>query len=278
MRNDSESDEPAARAASTAVEDGSEPPSAAVSASKSESQSGPGSGSEPPADEDVSFGWEGVRTGFLTGIPIAIGVGGYGIAFGVLAAQAGLSVAEAALMSATVLAGASQIIAVELWADPIPIAAIVATTFAVNLRYSLMGAALQPWFRHLEPRQIYASLLVMADENWALTMRELKSGSGYGAFLLGSGIVLWLLWVGSTVVGVLAGDVVGEPAQYGFDFILAAVFVALAVELWDGASTLVPWLVALGTSVVAATVLPGRWYILIGGLAAAAVEVVRYDR
>ncbi|SEH12766.1 4-azaleucine resistance probable transporter AzlC [Natronorubrum sediminis] len=231
-----------------------------------------------PSDDDVTFRWDGIRAGILTGTPIAIGVGGYGIAFGVLANQAGLSVAEAALMSATVLAGASQIIAVELWADPIPIAAIVATTFAVNLRYSLMGAALQPWFRHLSPTQIYGSLLVMADENWALTMRELKSGGGRGAFLLGSGIVLWLFWVGSTVLGVFAGESVGEPERYGFDFILAAVFVALAAELWEGKSSLVPWLVALATSIVAANVLPGRWYILIGGLAAAALEVVRHDR
>ena len=226
----------------------------------------------------VSFEWAGVRAGFLTCVPVAVGVAGYGIAFGVLASQVGLSVAEAALMSATVFAGASQIIAVELWADPIPIAAIVATTFAVNLRYSLMGAALQPWFRHLSPTKIYASLVLMADENWALTMQDLRSGNGRGAFLLGSGIALWLFWVGSTILGAVAGESVGDPARYGFDFVLAAVFVALAVELWEGSSTLVPWLVALGTSIGAASILPGRWYILIGGLAAATVEVIRHDR
>lgn len=225
----------------------------------------------------VSFTRRGVRVGFYTTLPIAFGVAGYGIAFGVLATQAGLSVAEAALMSATVVAGASQIVAVELWAEPIPVATILLTTAAINLRYSLMGAALQPWFRQLSATQAYGSLFLMADENWALTMRDLKSGSGRGAFLLGSGIAVWTFWVGSTVLGTVAGGVIGDPATYGIDFILAAVFVALAVELWEGGSTLVPWAVALGTALLTAALLPGRWYILLGGIAAAVVEVVRHE-
>lgn len=227
--------------------------------------------------EAVTFDRRDVRAGFLTCVPVALGVAGYGVAFGVLANQVGLSVAEAALMSALVVAGAAQLIAVELWADPVPVVTIVATTLAINLRYSLMGAALQPWFRHLSALQAYGSLFVMADENWALTMRDFRSGNRRGAFLLGSGIAIWLFWVGSTIVGAVAGEAVGDPARYGADFALVAVFVALAAELWEGRSTLVPWMVALGTAVVTAELLPGRWYILLGGLAAALVEVLRHD-
>ncbi len=235
--------------------------------------------SERAGAESVTFTRDGVVAGFLTCLPIAFGVAGYGIAFGVLADQVGLSAAEAALMSATVVAGASQIVAVELWADPLPIATILLTTFAINLRYSLMGAALEPWFRHLSPRRAYGSLFVMADENWALTMRDLKTGSGRGAFLLGSGIAVWSFWVVSTVLGALAGGAIGDPETFGIDFILAAVFVALAVELWEGASnSLVPWLVALAVALVSAELLPGQWYILLGGFAAAGVEVIRHGR
>ncbi|WP_049926463.1 AzlC family ABC transporter permease [Halopiger goleimassiliensis] len=249
------------------------------------SETTPTDDADGPPGESVTFDREGIRAGFLTCVPVAVGVGGYGVAFGVLARQAGLSVAEAALMSATVFAGAAQIVAVELWpdplpvlwADPLPVLTIVATVFAINLRYSLMGAALQPWFRYLDPRQVYASLVLMADENWALTMREFQSGSRHGAFLFGTGVALWLFWVGSTVVGAVAGGVVGDPATYGADFILAAVFVALAVELWDGRSSIVPWFVALAVAVGTASLVPGRWYILLGGLAAALVEVIRYD-
>ncbi|WP_211290206.1 AzlC family ABC transporter permease [Natrinema ejinorense] len=228
--------------------------------------------------EAVTFEWDGIRAGFLTCLPIALGVGGYGVAFGVLARRAGLSVAEATLMSATVLAGAAQIVAVELWADPLPVATIVLATLAINLRYSLMGAALGPWLDELSSLRSYGSLLLMADENWALTMRELTSGSGRGGFLFGTGIAIWVFWVASTIVGATAGGAIGDPARYGIDFVLAAVFVALAAELWEGRSTLVPWLVALATAIVAAAVVPGQWYILLGGFAAAAVEVIRYDQ
>ena len=230
-----------------------------------------------PSRDPVSFDSAGALAGFLTCLPVALGVAGYGIAFGVLADQAGLSVAEAALMSATVLAGASQIIAVELWADPIPIAAILITVLAINLRYSLMGAALQPWFRGLSAKQVYGSLFFMADENWALTIRDFRAGNRRGAFLLGSGIAIWCFWVVSTIVGAVAGGAVGDPASYGLDFVLAAVFVALAVELWEGHSSIVPWVVALGTAILAAELLPGQWYILAGGIAAAVVEMVRHD-
>ncbi|WP_225333820.1 AzlC family ABC transporter permease [Halomicrobium urmianum] len=254
----------------SAGEAGSESPSQSVESGGIE----PDEGDEP---DGVTFGWSGLRAGFVTCAPVALGVAGYGIAFGVLADRAGLSLAEATLMSAVVLAGASQIIAVELWADPIPAAAIVLAVFAVNLRYSLMGAALRPWFRTLSPAKVYGSLFFMADENWALTMRDLTSGSGRGAFLLGSGLAMWLFWVASTVAGVAVGGVVGDPARLGLDYALVAVFVALAVELWDGSSSIVPWTVALGTALVTAQLLSGQWHVLAGGGAAAVVEVIRSD-
>lgn len=228
-------------------------------------------------DAPVTFERSGLRAGFRIGLPVAIGVGGYGITFGILATQAGLSVAEATLMSATVVAGAAQIVAIELWTEPIPIAAILLTTLAINFRYLLLGAALEPWFRQLSTPKAYGSLFFMADENWALTLRDLKAGSGRGAFLLGSGFALWSAWVVSTAIGALAGGAITDPAAYGIDFILAVVFVALAVDLWEGAASILPWSVALVTALVASAVLPGQWYILLGGIAAGVAEMIRYD-
>jgi len=227
--------------------------------------------------ESTTFSLAGARKGFLACVPVALGVAGYGVLFGVLARQAGLTVAESTLMSATVVAGAAQVIAIGVWDQPIPVAVVVGTVFVVNLRYLLMGASLRPWFKELSPLQAYGSVFVMADENWALTMQELRSGNPTGAFLLGSGIAIWVFWVLATVVGAAAGGVIDNPATYGLDFMLTAVFVTIAVGLWEGRSDLVPWLVAGGVAVGTAQLLGGEWYILFGGLAGAGVEMVRYD-
>ncbi|MFB6268587.1 MAG: AzlC family ABC transporter permease [Halobacterium sp.] len=234
-------------------------------------------GADEDGVQDVTFTAAGFREGFVAGFPVAVGVAGYGVVFGVVASRAGLSVAEAALMSATVLAGAAQLVAVELWADPIPVVAVVTTVAVVNLRYVLMGAALRPWFRQLNPLQAYSSVFFFADENWALTMAALREGSDRGAFLLGSGVVLWALWIASTVVGATAGDLVGDPGRYGLDFVVTALFLTLAAGFWEGTESLRPWLPAAGVALAVHAVVPGQWYILAGALAGAATEVVTHD-
>ncbi|WP_255150194.1 AzlC family ABC transporter permease [Halorarius halobius] len=225
--------------------------------------------------ESVGFSGDGLRAGFLTGLPVALGVAAYGVAFGVLASDAGVSLPTAVLMSATVLAGAAQLVAVGLWDWPVPVVAVVGATLVVNLRYLLMGASLKPWLTQLSSGRAYASLFFMADENWALTIEELRSGSGRGAFLLGSGLAIWLLWVLATAVGVVAGGLVGDPSAYGLDFVLTAVFLALLVGFWDGAGRLTPWTAAAVVALAVAALVPGRWYILAGGIAASLVEVGR---
>jgi 4-azaleucine resistance transporter AzlC len=234
----------------------------------------------PPTDErdsvsgQLEFGWPGLGAGVRAGLPVALGVAGYGVVFGALARDAGLSAAEATLMSATVMAGAAQLVAVELWADPVPVLAVVGTTLVVNLRYLLMGAALRPWFQTLSPARAYGSVFFTADENWALTVRELQSGSRRGAFLLGSGLAVWALWVLATVLGATLGEAVGPPARYGLDFALTAVFVAILASLWERQRT-PGWVVAGVVALATATFLPGRWYVLCGALAGALAEVAR---
>jgi 4-azaleucine resistance transporter AzlC len=196
----------------------------------------------------------------------------------VLARQAGLSPLEATLMSGLVFAGAAQFVALGLWTVPLPVVAIVLTTLVVNLRHVLMGASLRPWFARLSARKAYGSVYFMVDESWALTMRELAAGGRDVAFLLGSGLLLFGAWLASTLAGQLLGAVVRDPARWGLDFAFTAAFVALLVSMWRGRSDLVPWLVAAAVAVAAAHWIPGKWYILLGGIAGSLAGAMRDAR
>jgi 4-azaleucine resistance transporter AzlC len=222
--------------------------------------------------EKMAFTFAGVLLGAKRTIPIAISAFAIGIVFGVLARQAKLSVLDALLMSALVYAGASQFVALSLWTViPFPVTTIILTTFIVNMRHLLMGASLRPWFSKLSPLKIYSSVFFMVDESWALTMSDFAKGGRDAGFLLGSGFILYIAWVSSAVIGRTVGAWIQNPAQWGLDFAFTAVFIALLVGMWKGKSNLLPWAVAAIVAVAAAHLLPGKWYILLGGITGSVV-------
>lgn len=221
---------------------------------------------------------DGIVQGFRACLPVALSAFAYGIVFGVLSRQAGMSLVESLLMSSLVFAGAAQFAALGLWTTPLPLTTLIVTTLVINLRHLLMGAALMPYFRQLSPLQRYVSLFFLTDENWALTMGAYARGSRNGGMLLGSGLALLLAWTGATLSGQLAGAIIGEPERYGLDFAFAAVFLALLVGLWRGKGDLLPWGVAALVAVAAQRWLPGTWYILLGGLAGSLVGAWRNER
>lgn len=235
----------------------------------------PRAGEAHGASARVAFTRAGALRGARRSLPLVVSVFAVGVVFGVLARQAGLGVLEALLMSGLVFAGASQFVALGLWAASLPIAAIVLTTLVVNLRHLLMGAALRPWYRRLSAPQAYGSVFFMVDESWALMMSELAEGREDGAFLLGAGLALFGSWLAATLVGVTLGGVLRDPASLGLDFAFTAAFIALLAGMWKGRSNLLPWAVAAVVALAAAHWLPGKWYILLGGLAGSLVGALR---
>lgn len=223
-------------------------------------------------NEAVTFTFTGVLEGARQTLSVALSVFIYGLVLGVLAGQAGLSPLEVFLMSGLVFAGSSQFAVLGLWIAPLPILTIILTTLVVNLRHLLMGAALRPWMGELKGWQCYTSLFFLNDEGWALTMGQFARGKRNGAFLLGSGLALFVAWTSAGVVGRTLGAVVQDPAKWGLDFAFTAVFLFLLTGLWKGVRTILPWVVAAAVAVAAAYALSGtKWYIIVGALAGSVV-------
>ena len=86
------------------------------------------------------------RSEFMHGmrhsIPFVLGGVAFGIVFGTVAQDSGLSLLETMLMSALVNGGTAQMIAVGLLVAHAPVVLIVAVSAVVNLRHVFYSAAL----------------------------------------------------------------------------------------------------------------------------------------
>jgi predicted branched-subunit amino acid permease len=216
------------------------------------------------------WSFAGVVEGARLTLPLVPGTAFFGLVVGTLAAQKGLTLFEAVLMSGIVFAGASQLVALEAWPDTwtlASVASVALVTGTVNLRFFLMSASLRPWFGPLPAWQSYAALSCLTDAPWLVGMRyQAGGGSDVGVFV-GSGMSLWFIWVLFTFPGYLMGAIMDEPQRYGFDLVMPVFFVTMLVPLWRGARRAAPWLVAGLAGVAAAQVVPGWWFIIVGALA-----------
>lgn len=210
---------------------------------------------------------ESARLGAMRTLPVAVSVFAYGMVYGLLTRGADMSLLESVLNSGLVFAGSAQFVALDLWTHPLPITALIFTTFIVNLRHVLMGAALAPHMRGLPPRTTLPLLFLMADESWAMTYGAVSKGKADMGFLLGSGLLIWAAWMAATIAGRLAGSAIPNPQAFGLDFAFTAVFLSLLAGLWKGRSDIPSWAVAAITALVVHHFLPGKWYIVAGGLA-----------
>lgn len=218
---------------------------------------------------------DGFAAGFLAILPLVVAVGPFGLLLGTLAAQKGLTPLEVAVMSATVFAGASQFVVVEIWTTPPSVALLGATALMVNLRHVLMGAALAPEIKAWPRPLAYAGLFFMADENWAFSLRRATQAPLTPAYYAGLALPLYGAWVTTSTLGAVFGGVLQDPARYGLDFAFTAVFLALLLGLWRGRRTLWPWLASALVAVAGHALLPGVWYIALGGLAGALVGALQ---
>jgi len=46
---------------------------------------------------------------------------------------------------------------------------------------------------------------------------------------VGAGVLIYVAWVGGTVVGLLGGQFLGDPGRYGLDVVAPSLFLALLV-------------------------------------------------
>jgi 4-azaleucine resistance transporter AzlC len=205
--------------------------------------------------------------------PLALGVAIYGLAYGLMANQAGFSPLEISAMGAIVFAGGSQIVATQQWLAGAGALAALIAGLAVNLRLMLITASIRDVYAGRPFWQVALAAHFSTDENWALLLSGRAEGRSPGfRYLIGGGVVLMSVWVAATTAGALASQAIPDPKGLGMDFAFTAAFIAIALSLFRGRADIAPWAVSLAAVVVSVKTgwLATPWALVLGGLLGAA--------
>ncbi len=172
--------------------------------------------------------WEGVRAE----VPLLIGVFPFGMIYGALALNAGLSNSAAQLMSSIVFAGSSQFVTTQLMREGAPGLVIVLTIAVVNLRHMLYSASLAPYLKDLSLRWKVLLSYLFTDEAYAPSIIKFERDGIQPFshwFVLGAGFALWFNWQVSTALGIFLGAAI--PKEWPLDFALPLTFIAMVVPV-----------------------------------------------
>lgn len=176
--------------------------------------------------------WAGARAI----LPLLLSSIPFGLLYGALGIQAGLSPAATVGMSLFVFAGSSQFVGANLVSALAPIPVIVLTTFIVNLRHALYAATLAPHLKHLGQRWLLPLGFMLTDEAFAITVQRFESGAHAQSphrhwYMFGAELTMYLNWQVCTVLGVVAGSLMGDASGLGLDFAMSVTFIGIVVPL-----------------------------------------------
>ena len=171
--------------------------------------------------------------GMYAGVPVILGFIPVGIAFAIMARQAGFSITETCAMSLSVFAGASQMMVVGMYTQGASIIAMITATFILNLRHIIMGVCVG---RRLHGGNTALKLLAgfgVTDEGFAIFTTEKEQNCTIW-FYLGLALVTYLSWNVGTFIGAVASNFLPELVTAGLGVSLYAMFIGLLVPNLHG--------------------------------------------
>ncbi|OCP17627.1 MULTISPECIES: AzlC family ABC transporter permease [unclassified Ensifer] len=208
--------------------------------------------------------WEGVRGGF----PIMLAASPFGALFGALAVDNGFTIADAVFMSATVYAGASQMVGIELFGNNVQPWLVVLSVFAVNFRHVLYSASIAKHVRHFTLVQKFFAFFLLVDPQYAETEKRGERGLPVTfPWYLGFGLVIYFPWIFNTLLGAIFGQLIGDPKAIGLDVLLPIYFLGLVMGFRKRDRFLPIVAVSAVASVAGMHFVGSPWHVSIGALA-----------
>ena len=166
--------------------------------------------------------------GVKADLPIIMGFISIGMAFAVMAGEAGLNTWQTVIMSILVFAGASQIMSVGMIAQGASLGAIVIATFIINLRHIIMSTCVMGRMKGVSRSKKLIAAFGVTDESFAIftTIVEKKCTVWY---FFGVVTVTYSSWVLGTLLGAIASNFLPEIVSNSLNIAQYALFTGLLV-------------------------------------------------
>ena len=198
----------------------------------------------------------------------------FGIITGVAMVASGIPPLVAMLMSIVVFAGASMVASAQLLASNTPIVLVILTTLVNNLRFMMYSASLRTHFAHAPLTQRLTVAYLTADNVYALVLNrfaEHADDPGKFEYFLGAGLLVWAVWQGAVLAGILIGA--GVPPAWRLEFAAPLAFIALSIPFLRDRATVIAALAA-AAAVVAFQDVPLRLNIIVAAATGIAAGLV----
>ncbi len=168
------------------------------------------------------------KAGAKSGVPIIFGFIPIGIAYAIMARHAGFSAPETVFMSIAVFAGASQMMAVGMYAHGAGVAAMILTTFILNLRHLIMSTCIMNKMRSEKTSAKLLAAFGVTDESFAV-FTTAKQENCTMPYFMGLISVTYLSWVAGSAIGAFTSDFLPPLLTASLGIALYAMFIALII-------------------------------------------------
>ena len=201
--------------------------------------------------------------------PLMIPVVPFGIIFGVIGMELGLSPYMTFGMSVIIFGGASQIVLLQLFSGGASSLVAITSVGAVNSRHLLYGAVFSEYLSHLKLSWKVILSYVLIDQAFAVSntyFKKNKENEFKHYHLLGAGFTCWTVWQLSTVLGIVLGSVI--PKELGLSFTISLTFLALLINDFRKFKNIIVMLVSGIVATIGYNLIPFKAYIIVSALSA----------
>lgn len=213
--------------------------------------------------------------GVRSSVPVLVAAAPFGVLFGALAVDAGLTTGEAVAMSAAIFAGASQMVGLDLFGGQVAPWLVVLSIVAVNFRHVLYSASAGRRLWRWSPFKRAAGFFFLTDPQYAETERLAEFGEEVTfAWYMGMALPIYAFWVLEAWVGALFGNLITDPHALGLDFLLPIYFLGLVIGFRRRGFWLPVVAASAAGSIVAYKIIGSPWHVSAGAAVGILVAVL----